>query len=118
MQTRFANPTLNEYASFARTQKKNNGVYDKPQDVQEGQLFDPWERTIMIAINVPPFIEENSAGLKDKWLHTDGLAVYPDSEPREEPFAVWSYGKDGERGTRGASLQKNLLRKSDDVTSW
>lgn len=118
LQTRFANPTLNEYTKLARTPKKVNGVYDKPQDQQEGQLFDPWERTIMIAINVPPFVDENSAGLKDKWLHTDGLAVYPDSEPREESFAVWSYGKDGKRGTDGASLQKNLLRKSDDVTSW
>ena len=118
LQTRFANPTLNEYASFARTPKKNNGVYDNPQDEQEGQLFDPWERTIMIAINVPPFIEEKSEGLKDKWLYTDGLAVYPDSGPREESFAVWSYGKDGVLGTRGAMLQENLLRKSDDVISW
>jgi prepilin-type N-terminal cleavage/methylation domain-containing protein len=118
LQTSFANPTLNEYTTLARTPKKVNGVYTEPQDQQEGQLFDPWQRTIMIAINVPPFIEENSDGLKDKWLHTDGLAVYPDSEPREEPFAVWSYGKDGVRGTPGASLQKNMLRKSDDVTSW
>lgn len=118
LQTRFANPTLTTYTTFARTPKKVNGVYDKLQDVQEGQLFDPWERTIMIAINVPPFVEDNSEGLQDKWLHTDALAVYPDSEPREEPFAVWSYGKDGVRGTRGESLQKNLLRKSDDVVSW
>jgi prepilin-type N-terminal cleavage/methylation domain-containing protein len=116
--TRTINPKLEEYMQFPRTMEKKNGVVNLTGDPLFGQILDPWGRPYMIAINVPPFSQERSNGVNDRWMETYGLAVYPDYEPRYEPFAVWTYGKDGVKGTAGKAAGVNRYQSSDDVGSW
>lgn len=116
--TRNTNPKLEEYIKFPRNTEKKNGVNNIEGDATFGQILDPWGGPFMIAINVPPFTTERSAGMNDKWMETFDKAVYPDSQPRYEPFVVWSYGRDKQKGTAGAPNANNRLDKSDDVVSW
>lgn len=112
------NPNFEEYVKLARTPDKKNGVYDKPGDQLSGRLYDPWGRMLMIAVNVPPYIEVENGGKNDKLMFTDGLTTYPDTRPHEESFVIWSYGKDGVKGTAGKNPAANPYRSSDDVISW
>ncbi len=116
--TRNTNPKLEEYMIFPRNLEKKNGVNNIQGDATFGHILDPWGSPFMIAINVPPFTSERSAGMNDKWMETFGKGVYPDSEPRNEPFVIWSYGRDKLKGTGGKSGSNNRLDKSDDVVSW
>ena len=116
--TRNVNPKLEEYFVFPRTLEKKNGVYNVQGDPRFGQILDPWGNPLMIAINVPPFTNERSAGISDRWLETNNLAVYPDSQPRYESFVIWSYGRDGVKGSVGKPDATNRLDASDDVVSW
>lgn len=116
--TRTINPRLEEYMQFPRTTDKKNGVVNVTGDPLFGQILDPWGRPFLIAINVPPYTNERSNGLNDRWMETYGLAVYPDFEPRYEPFVVWSYGRDAVKGTAGKAAGVNRYQSSDDVGSW
>jgi len=116
--TRTINPKFEQYVSFPRNMEKKNGVNGLIGDPQFGQIFDPWGRPIMIGINVPPFTNDRSGGMNDSWMETFGLGVYPDSEPRYENYVLWSYGKDGFKGTAGKPQNTNRLAGSDDVVSW
>lgn len=116
--TRSTNPKLEEYIIFPRNLEKKNGVNNVQGDARFGQILDPWGNPLLIAINVPPFTNERSEGLNDKWMETYGLGVYPDSEPRVEPFVIWSYGRDAAKGTAGKPQASNRLSASDDVVSW
>lgn len=116
--TRNTNPKLEEYFVFPRTMEKKNGVNNIQGDARFGQILDPWGNPLMIAINVPPFTNERSDGLADRWMETYNLAVYAESQPRYEPFVIWSYGRDGAKGTAGKPDASNRLDGSDDVVSW
>lgn len=116
--TRNTNPKLEEYIILPRTREKKNGVNDLQADATFGQILDPWGNPLRIAVNVPPYNNERSNGLADRWMETYNLAVYPDSQPRYEPFAIWSYGRDGAKGTAGKPDASNRLDASDDVVSW
>jgi prepilin-type N-terminal cleavage/methylation domain-containing protein len=116
--TRSINPKLEQYMQFPRTNDKKNGVVNVVGDPLFGQIVDPWGRPYMVAINVPPFNAERSNGVNDRWMETYGLAVYPDYEPRYEPFLVWSYGRDALKGTAGKAAGLNRYQSSDDVGSW
>lgn len=116
--TSAVNPNFEEYVILPRSLDKKNGVFEKEGDPLDGQLYDAWGRTLMIALNVPPYSEEQNEGKNDKWLDTGGLATYSDTFPREEAFAIWSYGKDGFKGTAGKAAGSNPFRGSDDVISW
>ena len=66
-------------------------------------------------------INENNPGKNDKHLDTAGLADYSDSKPSDQPFVMWTYGKDGKMGNTesgGGKKSKPKLKGSDDVTSW
>jgi prepilin-type N-terminal cleavage/methylation domain-containing protein len=112
------NPKLETYTTFERSPMKKNGVYEVEGDANSGQLYDPWQKTILIAINVPPYAVDSADGLRDKLMHTWGLAEYADTKPREEQFIIWSYGKDGVKGTAGKAVNQNTYKGSDDVISW
>jgi prepilin-type N-terminal cleavage/methylation domain-containing protein len=116
--TRTVNPKLEEYIKFPRNTEKKNGVNNIQGDATFGQILDPWGSPFMIAINVPPFNTERSAGMNDKWMETFEKGVYAESQPRYEPFVIWSYGRDKLKGTGGAPNASNRLDKSDDVVSW
>jgi prepilin-type N-terminal cleavage/methylation domain-containing protein len=112
------NPKLEPYTQFERSPTKKNGVYELEGDPNSGLLYDPWQKTIMIGINVPPYVEDSAQGVRDKLMFTDGLADYPDTKPREEQFIIWSYGKDGVKGSAGKAVTNNPYKGSDDVISW
>lgn len=76
----------------------------------DGKLYDAWENEIMIAINAPPFAQEENGGVRDKLLFTDGQAEWSDRSPRYQDFIMWSYGKDGEKN--------ESLDSSDDVAKF
>lgn len=116
--TRMINPKLEQYIQFPRNFEKKNGVNNVQGDPTFGQLLDPWGRPFLIGLNIPPFTNERSNGLNDRWMETYGLGVYPDSQPRYEPFVVWSYGRDGQKGTAGKAEEINRYQNSDDVISW
>ena len=116
--TRSTNPKLEQYVSFPRNLEKKNGVNGIIGDPQNGQIFDPWGKPLMIGVNVPPYTNDRSGGMNDNWMETYNLAVYPDSEPRYENYVIWSYGKDGVKGTSGKPQSANRLAGSDDVVSW
>lgn len=112
------NPNFEEYIIFTRSPDKKNGVFEKEGDPLDGQLYDAWGRTLMIALNVPPYSTDKNNGLNDQWLDTTDLATYSDTFPREESFVTWSYGRDGVKGTAGKAQGSNPYRGSDDVISW
>jgi hypothetical protein len=52
-------------------------------------------------------------------LDTLGLAVYSDTKPRNESYVIWTYGKDGKKGSEESKGKKlPPYRGSDDVVSW
>lgn len=102
-----------QYANIALSTNKKNGMG------LDGVMYDPWGRELFIAVNAPPYIEEDAGGVKDKLMYTGGLAEYTDIRPREEQYVMWSYGKDGKKG-RGAKDNRAKVPyvKSDDVVSF
>ncbi len=117
--TRDVNPLQQCYMKFPFAADKKSGVGD------DGILYDPWGREVMVAINgfesvnSPGSLSEFSGGQNDKRLYTWGLAEYTDTKPRSESYVFWSYGKDGEKGKNGESVSSIVpLRGSDDVVSW
>jgi prepilin-type N-terminal cleavage/methylation domain-containing protein len=100
-----ANPRGETYATFPVVADKKLGV-----DKEDGRLYDPWGRQLMIAVNTPPYRRRDANGQYDEKMMTWGLAEYEDSEPRDQQFVLWSYGKDG--------VKAEVKGGSDDVTSW
>jgi len=116
------NPKEQVYMIFKLAGQKNNGV------TPDGELNDPWGRQWMIAINAfkstntdAVLVEKNTTnpGKNDSHMDTKGLAVYSDTEPRDQSFVIWSYGKDGKKGgeeSRGKKIPP--YAGSDDAISW
>jgi len=84
---------------------------------KDGILYDPWGRSVMIAVNAPPFNSDTPAnGVQDKILYTSGYAEYSDVKPREQDYVIWSYGKDGKKGKEGSGYTAVIpFSGSDDV---
>ncbi len=107
------NPKRESYLVMPLAPAKKNGM--GPDAV----LYDPWGRPIMIAINAPPFQEDNAGGTKDRLLSTKGFGEYTETRPREQDYVFWAYGKDGKKGKGGASNTAAVpYGNSDDVVSW
>ncbi|BCX49921.1 general secretion pathway protein GspG [Haloferula helveola] len=96
------NPRENQYIAVEIVDDNRGGVGAK-----DGKFYDLWGNEIMFAINTPAYREEDNDGRYDKILHTFGLGEWKDKKPRFERYAMWSYGKDGEKG--------EFYSKSDDV---
>lgn len=112
------NKKLEAYINFPRTQKKKNGVYDKIGDPAELELFDAWGNPLMIALNIPPFQTDFQQGVRDRRMFTNSLGEYSDTLPREENSVMWSYGKDGVKGSAADQGPNPSYKGSDDVISW
>jgi len=116
------NPKEEVYMIFKLADKKKNGV------TLDGVLNDPWGRQLMFAVNAfkstnsdAVLMENNTTtpGKNDSHLDTKGLAVYSDTEPRDQSYVVWSYGKDGKKGSEeGRGRKLPPYNGSDDVISW
>lgn len=116
------NPKEEVYMIFKVADKKKNGV------TPDGVLNDPWGRQLMFAVNAfkstnsnAVLVEKNNTnpGKNDSYLDTKDLAVYSDTEPRDQSFVVWSYGKDGKKGgEEGRNRKPPPYNGSDDVISW
>jgi len=116
------NPKEEVYMIFKLADKKRNGV------TLNGQLNDPWGRPLMFAVNAykssdpaAELVKYNATtpGKNDSYLDTKGLAVYSDTQPREEPYVIWSYGADGKKGGEESRGRKTPpYGGSDDVISW
>ena len=116
------NPKEQVYMIFKLAEQKKNGV------TPDGLFNDPWGRQWMIAINAfkstntnAVLVDNNTTnpGKNDSHLDTKGLAVYSDTEPRDQSFVIWSYGKDGKKGgeeSRGKKIPP--YEGSDDAISW
>jgi len=116
------NPKEQVYMIFKLAEQKKNGV------TSDGLFNDPWGRQWMIAVNAfkstssnSELVEKNTTtpGRNDSHLDTKGLAVYSDTEPRDQSFVIWSYGKDGKKG--GEESRGKLIPPydgSDDAISW
>lgn len=107
------NPRKESYLVLQMTPSKKNGMGP------DAMVYDPWGRPIMIAINAPPFQEENAGGVKDRLMSTKGIGDYTDTKPREQEFVLWSFGKDGKKG-KGNTDKTAVVPYgiSDDVVSW
>jgi type II secretory pathway pseudopilin PulG len=120
--TRDVNPRNESYIVFPHAPDKRGGVGD------DGKLYDPWGREIMVAINglkstnnadMLVDFNKNEPGRNDQRLHTWGLAEYKDTKPKDEAYVFWSYGKDGKKGKNGPSANAIVpFAGSDDVISW
>jgi type II secretory pathway pseudopilin PulG len=107
------------YITFPFRADKKNGVGP------DGMLYDPWGRQIIVAVNgfaarnpaLPLVAFRNGSG--DRKLHTWNLAKYTDTEPTEQSYVFWSYGRDGKKG-KGAPNLADLVpyTGSDDIVSW
>jgi prepilin-type N-terminal cleavage/methylation domain-containing protein len=107
------NPTSQQYMDFPYAPDKKKGVAD------DGRLYDPWGKQIMMAVNAPPYIEESAGGRRDKLLYTAGKAVYTDTQPYQQQYVFWSFGKDGKKGNNGPTITARVAYAgSDDVISW
>ena len=95
----------NSYINPGYKEKAADGVYRK-----DGKIYDLWGRELMIAVNTPPFEDEDTGGVNDKILDTDGFAEWGDVKPRYQSYVIWSYGKNGEK-------EDNFL-DSDDVKTF
>jgi type II secretory pathway pseudopilin PulG len=104
---RQANPRGETYLQLPVVDDNKSGV-----GREDGRLYDPWGRQMMIAVNAPPYQSfiGDPAGTSDEILMTWGFAEYQDTKPRDQQFVMWSYGKDGKK----AASSKN----GDDVISW
>lgn len=117
--TKEANPRNESYITFPLAPNNKSGVG------KDGNLYDPWGRQIMVAINgmksTNPSEElvDFNDGQNDRRLHTWGLAEYTETKPQDQSFVLWSYGKDGKKGKGESNNQKVVpLAGSDDVISW
>lgn len=81
---------------------------------QDGKLYDPWGRELMIAINSRVQRTEFNDGYQDETLHTWGLAEWAEIKPGTQDYVMWSYGADGIKG-KGDTQQ---FKGSDDVKSF
>lgn len=107
------NPKKERYLEMAYSGEKKNGVGP------DGILYDPWGKSMMIAINTPPYRTDEAEGVNDKQMWTFGVGEYSDSKPREQEFVIWSFGKDGKKGNKGGSKTDIIpSANSDDVLSW
>lgn len=116
------NPKEEVYMIFKTADKKRNGV------TPDGVINDSWGRPLMFAVNAfkstnpdSVLMDKNTTnpGKNDSHLDTKGLAVYSDTEPREESYVMWSYGKDGKKGSEESRSRKiPPYNNSDDVISW
>ena len=107
------NPSGQQYIDFPYTPDKHKGVAD------DGRLYDPWGNEIMMAVNTPPYNELEAGGIADKHLFTEGKAVYTETEPREQQYVFWSFGKDGKKGKNAPNIaSKVAYTNTDDVISW
>jgi len=88
--SRDMNPRQNNYFTPVITYDKRSGV-----GADDGKLYDSWGRELMFAINTPPFEHDFNNGQNDKVLMTWGLAEWSDKKPRNQPYVIWTYGKDG-----------------------
>ncbi|MCX6877868.1 MAG: type II secretion system protein [Verrucomicrobia bacterium] len=116
------NPREEVYTVFKLADKKKNGVG------ADGVFYDPWGRPLMFAVNafkssnpnaVLVDVNPTNPGKNDSRLDTMGLAEYSDTKPRDEPYVMWTYGKDGMKGgeeSRGKRIPP--YNGSDDVVSW
>lgn len=95
----------NSYIQAAYEENPKAGIYRV-----DGKIYDIWGRELMIAVNTPPFEEEDTGGVNDKILNTDGFAEWEDVKPRYQSYVIWSYGKDGEKG--------EIFSTSDDVKNF
>lgn len=117
---REVNPRGTQYVVFPMAPDKKGGV-----GLDDGRLYDPWGREIMVAINgmlganTTARLADFNNGINDRRLHTWGLAEYTDKMPRDQSFVFWSYGKDGKKGD-GAENPSDVVPHagSDDVISW
>ncbi|MFT3991237.1 MAG: type II secretion system protein [Luteolibacter sp.] len=116
------NPRGETVLKLPYSAKNKNGVG------RDGNLYDPWGRQILIAINAfkstnPSDVlqdnNEESPGTNDSHLETYGYGKYKETAPRDQPFVFWSYGTDGKKGN-GAKNPKDVVgyTKTDDVISW
>jgi type II secretory pathway pseudopilin PulG len=113
------NPRGEAYMTFPLAPDKKGGVGN------DGILYDPWGREIMVAINGFKSNNEREVlvdfnnGQNDRRLHTWGWAEYTETKPREQSYVFWSYGKDGKKG-KNAPNYGNVVpyQGSDDVISW
>ncbi len=88
---------------------------------EDGKLYDPWGRELMIAINSRKRSDDFNNGFHDEILHTWGLAEWAETKPGYEDFVIWSYGKDGVKGKEGADTEEGKLPSfngSDDVKTF
>jgi hypothetical protein len=107
------NPKREMYLQLPLSGDNKNGVGT------DGVLYDPWGKSMMIAINTPPYRSDEAEGVYDRLMWTFGVGEYTDSKPREQEFVIWSYGKDGKKGKKGASKTDVIpFANSDDVVSW
>lgn len=107
------------YIVFPFSPDKKGGVGD------DGRLYDPWGREVIMAMNAFKGQNERSVlvnfaeGRSDKRLYTWRLAEYTETKPKEQSCVFWSYGKDGKKGKGGQSPGSVVpLKGSDDVISW
>lgn len=114
-----ANPRRETYINFPYSAEKKNGVGE------DGRLYDPWGREVMVGINGMKSNNENDElvdfndGRNDRRMHTWGLAEYTDTKPKDQSFVFWSYGKDGKKGDEGENPGSIVpFAGSDDVISW
>lgn len=94
------NPKGERYLNFPYAPDNRNGVGE------DGRLYDPWGRELIIAINA----HAPNSPTHERILETYGLGEWTDRKPRYESYAFWSYGKDGEKAETYAN--------SDDVAFW
>ena len=94
------NPKGEVYVNFPFSEEKKYGVGE------DGRLYDPWGREVIIAINA----HSVSSPPNERILQTYGLGEWTDKKPRYERYAFWSYGKDGKKA--------EIYANSDDVAHW
>ncbi|GAA5481813.1 prepilin-type N-terminal cleavage/methylation domain-containing protein [Haloferula sargassicola] len=95
----------NSYIQPDYVEQPKDGVYRK-----NAKIYDLWGKELMIAVNTPPFEDEDTGGVNDKILNTDGFAEWSDAKPRYQEYVIWSYGKDGEKA--------DMFAGSDDVKNF
>jgi len=111
---RTANPKGNVYATFPHAVSWWRGGIGT-----DGNLYDPWGRTLVFALNSRRQDTDSNHGFRDRDLQTWGMADYAETRPGLRMFAAWSYGADGAMGTGPAPSGGPPARKgSDDVTLW
>jgi len=116
------NPRGETFMTFKSAENNKNGVG------RNGVMYDPWGRELMLAINAykstnsADTLEElnsDSPGTNDNHLETYRYGEYKDTQPRDQAYVFWSYGKDGLKG-KGSKNPRDVVgyAKTDDIVSW